>query len=56
MISAHALPTMASIVELSSPKGAPWEFLDIFVVLLLGPLVLERARVPGIIGLLLGAI
>ncbi len=54
MISAHALPTMASIVELSSPKGAPWEFLDIFVVLLLGPLVLERARVPGIIGLLLG--
>jgi Na+:H+ antiporter len=44
----------ATIVEVSSPKGAPWEFLVLFAVLLLGPVVLRRARVPGIIGLLVG--
>jgi Kef-type K+ transport system membrane component KefB len=46
--------TLASIVEVSSPKGAPWEFLVLFATLLVGPIVLKRARVPGIIGLLLG--
>jgi Kef-type K+ transport system membrane component KefB len=45
---------LAAIVDISSPKGAPWEFLVIFATLLLGPVVLRRARVPGIIGLLLG--
>jgi Kef-type K+ transport system membrane component KefB len=45
---------LAEIVEISSPKGAPWEFLVIFATLLLGPVVLRRARVPGIVGLLLG--
>ena len=45
---------MAAIVNVSSPKGAPWEFLVVFATLLLGPVVLRRARVPGIIGLLLG--
>jgi Kef-type K+ transport system membrane component KefB len=45
---------IAEIVEVSSPKGAPWEFLVIFATLLLGPVILKRARVPGIIGLLLG--
>jgi Kef-type K+ transport system membrane component KefB len=45
---------MAAIVDVSSPKGAPWEFLVVFATLLLGPVVLRRARVPGIIGLLLG--
>jgi Kef-type K+ transport system membrane component KefB len=49
---AHGL--LAAIVEISSPKGAPWEFLMIFATLLLGPVVIERARIPGIIGLLLG--
>ena len=45
---------LGSIVELSSPKGAPWEFLVLFATLLLGPVVLRRARVPGIMGLILG--
>jgi Kef-type K+ transport system membrane component KefB len=45
---------IAAIVDISSPKGAPWEFLILFATLLLGPVVLRRARVPGIIGLLLG--
>ena len=46
--------TSASLVDISSPKGAPWEFLVLFATLLLGPALVERARVPGIIGLLLG--
>ena len=45
---------LAEVLELSSPKGAPWEFLVIFATLLLGPAIVERARVPGLIGLLLG--
>jgi Kef-type K+ transport system membrane component KefB len=48
------MTTLASLIELSSPKGAEWEFLVIFAVLLLGPVLVERARVPGLIGLLLG--
>jgi Kef-type K+ transport system membrane component KefB len=38
----------------SAPHGPAWEFLLLFVVVIGGPLLLERARVPGIIGLLLG--
>ncbi len=45
---------LASIVELSTPKGAPWEFLVLFVTVLLGPVILSKARAPGIVGLLLG--
>jgi Kef-type K+ transport system membrane component KefB len=54
MMFAHMPRVAADIVDISSPKGAPWEFLVLFVTLLLGPVVLRRARVPGIIGLLLG--
>ena len=45
---------LAALVDVSSPKGASWEFLIVFATLLLGPVVLRRARLPGIIGLLLG--
>ena len=45
---------MATLVDISSPKGAPWEFLVVFATLLLGPVLFKRAGVPGIIGLLLG--
>jgi NhaP-type Na+/H+ or K+/H+ antiporter len=54
VIAADTHWLQATIVEVSSPKGAPWEFLVIFATLLLGPVVIERARIPGIIGLLLG--
>ncbi len=46
-------PVLASI-SVKSPTGAPWEFLVLFVVVIVGPPLLERARLPGIIGLLLG--
>jgi Kef-type K+ transport system membrane component KefB len=45
--------TIASIT-LKSPSGAAWEFLILFVVIIIGPPLMKRARVPGIIGLLVG--
>jgi Kef-type K+ transport system membrane component KefB len=44
----------AALIEISSPKGAPYEFLVVFAVLLLGPVLFRRAGIPGIIGLLVG--
>ncbi len=43
-----------ALIEISSPKGAPYEFLVVFAVLLVGPVLFRRAGVPGIIGLLVG--
>jgi Kef-type K+ transport system membrane component KefB len=45
---------MLALIEISTPKGAPWEFLVVFAVLLLGPTLFRRAGIPGIIGLLVG--
>lgn len=36
------------------PEGATWEFMVVFFVVLAGPIVIERFRLPGIIGLLVG--
>ena len=46
------MPT--ALIEISTPKGAPYEFLVVFAVLLLGPVLFRRAGIPGIIGLLVG--
>jgi Kef-type K+ transport system membrane component KefB len=51
---AQAQASIATLIEISTPKGAEWEFLVVFATLLLGPVLVQRARVPGIIGLLLG--
>jgi Kef-type K+ transport system membrane component KefB len=45
--------TLASI-SIASPTGPAWEFLVLFLVVIIGPPLLERARLPGIIGLLVG--
>jgi Kef-type K+ transport system membrane component KefB len=45
---------MLALIEISSPKGAPWEFLVVFAVLLLGPVLFRRFGISGIIGLLVG--
>ena len=36
------------------PRRGAWEFLVLFLVVIIGPPLLERARLPGIIGLLIG--
>ncbi len=41
-------------LDLEAPSGAAWEFLVLFLVVILGPPLVEKARVPGLIGLLLG--
>jgi Na+:H+ antiporter len=45
--------TVASIT-LTSPTGSAWEFLLLFAVVIVGPPIVARARVPGLIGLLVG--
>ena len=41
-------------LSLKTPAGADWDFLVLFLVVIIGPPLLERARLPGIIGLLVG--
>jgi len=47
------MSALASI-SIESPSGAAWEFLILFAVVIVGPPLVQRARVPGIIGLLVG--
>lgn len=42
------------MLNLEAPDGSTWEFLVLFLVVLVGPIVVERFRMPGIIGLLIG--
>ena len=44
----------AGAITLTAPEGSAWEFLVLFLVVVLGPPLVERARIPGLIGLLLG--
>ena len=53
MIAPHLLLPIAAF-KVSSPTGPAWEFLVLFLVVIVGPPLLERARLPGIIGLLVG--
>jgi Kef-type K+ transport system membrane component KefB len=42
------------VASIQAPSGAVLEFLVLFAVILLGPLVVNRLGLPGLIGLLLG--
>lgn len=53
-MSPHVHLAIASVIDVSSPKGPQWEFLVVFATLALGPVIVERARIPGLIGLLVG--
>jgi Kef-type K+ transport system membrane component KefB len=48
------LPPILAGVSLKSPSGPAWEFLILFLVIIIGPPLMTKARVPGIIGLLVG--
>ncbi len=41
-------------ITVDAPEGAPWEFFVLFAVVILGPPLVSKARVPGLIGLLIG--
>ncbi len=50
----NALAPVLASITVKSPEGAAWEFLVLFLVVIIGPPLLEHARLPGIVGLLLG--
>jgi hypothetical protein len=43
----------AALVALEGPSGAPFEFMVLFVAVVAGPRIIQRAKLPGIVGLLL---
>ena len=45
---------MPFVIGLEAPSGAAVDFVVVFAVVLLGPVIVERAGIPGIIGLLIG--
>jgi Kef-type K+ transport system membrane component KefB len=47
---------LAQIVHVEAPTGPALPFLVLFLVIVLGPMIIERFKVPGIIGLLLGGL
>jgi Kef-type K+ transport system membrane component KefB len=47
---------LAQLVHVEAPKGPALPFLVLFGVIVAGPLIIERFRVPGILGLLLGGL
>lgn len=42
------------MLNLHAPEGAAWEFMVLFLIVLAGSILIERFRLPGIIGLLVG--
>lgn len=42
------------LLNIEAPHGPVWVFLVVFVVLIIGPALMERAKLPGLIGLLVG--
>jgi Kef-type K+ transport system membrane component KefB len=42
------------LLNLSSPHGTAWQLLIAMLVVVVGPLLAERLRIPGLIGLLVG--
>jgi Na+:H+ antiporter len=47
---------LADYLHLESPTGPALPFLVLFIVVVAGPMVIERFRIPGILGLLLGGL
>src|SRR3954454_8664313 len=45
---------MSLLAEITAPSGPVFEFFLLFAVILLGPVVLTRFRLPGLIGFVLG--
>jgi Kef-type K+ transport system membrane component KefB len=47
---------LAQLIHVEMPQGPALPFLVLLVVVVLGPMIIERFRVPGIIGLLVGGL
>jgi Kef-type K+ transport system membrane component KefB len=44
------------LLNLEAPAGTAWELFIAAAVIVIGPLIVERFRTPGMIGLLLGGL
>ena len=44
----------AGLIDFHVPEGPAWFFVVVLAVIILGPLLAERARLAGIVGLLIG--
>ncbi len=53
-MTASPLAPVFAAVSVKSPTGPAWEFLVLFLVVILGPPIVRRLRGPGIIGLIIG--
>jgi Kef-type K+ transport system membrane component KefB len=42
------------LLNLDHPHGTAWELLVVVVVIIVAPIVVEKVRIPGLIGLLIG--
>src|SRR3954454_10337042 len=47
---------LGQLVHIEMPEGPALPFLVLLLVVVLGPMIIERFRVPGIIGLLVGGL
>jgi Kef-type K+ transport system membrane component KefB len=47
---------IAELIHVEMPEGPALPFLVLLVVVVFGPMIIERFRVPGIIGLLIGGL
>ncbi len=54
VIAAHLLSLPLANIKITAPSGTAWQFLVLFLVVIVGPPLLQQARVPGILGLLIG--
>lgn len=43
-----------NVLDIDAPHGPVWVFLAVFLVLVAGPALMERAKLPGLVGLLIG--
>jgi Na+:H+ antiporter len=50
----NASPLALAAISVKTPAGPAWEFLVLFLVVILGPPLVRWARGPGIIGLIVG--
>jgi Kef-type K+ transport system membrane component KefB len=42
------------LLNISRPEGTAWELLLVVLVIIAGPVLMERIRIPGMVGLLVG--
>src|SRR4051794_4809013 len=42
------------VINLNSPHGTEWQLLIAAAIVLVGPLIMQKCRIPGLVGLLVG--